>query len=188
MKHITTVILLINGLLLSSVIQGQNQQNGSKKRKSEAPNSVRNQNQSKGQENRQKVRQPLGSANQQNKKGKKPQQKPQGPKTGMTKVQKGQPIAKALKLDKEQVEKLRAAHQSIVATHKGIRGNKDLSAEEKKQAHHGAHKKHQEGLAEFLSEEQLAKLKEIHRQNARPNNNGNQEQGRPQRRPQSKNR
>ena len=82
MKQITTVILLINGLLLSSVIQGQNQQNGSKKRESEAPNSVRNQNQSKSQENRQKVRQPLGSANQQNKKGKKPQQKPQAQKLG----------------------------------------------------------------------------------------------------------
>ena len=150
MKHITTVILLINGLLLSSVVQGQNQQNGSKNRKSEAPNSVRNQNQSKGKESRQKARQPLGSANQQNKKGKKPQQKHQGPQTGMTKAKKGESIVKALKLDPEQAKKLKAAHQEMGATAKRIRENNELSETEKKEALHRAHKNNQEGLAQFL--------------------------------------
>ena len=173
MKQITTVILLINGLLITSAVQGQNRQNGSKNREFGAPNSVRNQSQSKGQENRQKARQPLGSANQTNKKGKKSQQKPQGPKTGMTKVQKGHHIVKVLELNEEQAQQLKAAHQEMGATAKGIRGNNELSEEEKKAALREAHMEQRENLAGFLSEEQLAKLEKIHRQNAKPKPNQN---------------
>ncbi len=167
MKHITTVILLINGLVLSSAIQGQN---SPQKKQFGAPNSVRTQ----GQKNRKTVRQPFGSKTNL---GQKPQsgdkRKPQGPQTGMTKAKKGEHIVKVLELNQEQAQQLKAAHQEMGAIAKGIRGNNELSEEEKKAALREAHMGQRESLAGFLSEEQLAKLQEIHRQNAKPKSNKN---------------
>jgi hypothetical protein len=92
----------------------------------------------------------------------------------MTKAKKGPSIVKALGLNKEQAQKLHAAHKKMEATAKRIHGNNALSEEEKKAPLHEAYKKHQEKLAEFLSEEQLAKLRAIHRQNAKPQPRPNQ--------------
>ena len=171
MKQITTVILLVNGLLLSTAIQGQNKQNGAQSRKSGksgAPNSVSKENRTKGQKNRQSVRQPFGSKadsgqNQGNRQG-----NGKDRKAGMTRAQKGDHIVKVLGLNEEQTEKLKGARKSMGETAKGIRSNEDLSEEEKRKALHEAHKNQQEVLSGFLDEDQMSKLKEIHRQNARP--------------------
>jgi len=192
MKHITTIILLINGLLLSSAVQGQNQQKGQNKRFG-APNSV----QSQGQKNRQTVRQPLGSeANlgllKMRKKGGEQGSK-KGPQSGMTKGKKGEPIesiVKALKLDPEQAKKLKAARQEMGATAKNIRENGELSEGEKKEAFREAHIEQQKKLTQFLSKQQVAKLRAINSNNAKPGpqgrpQGGGEEQGRPQRRPES---
>ena len=176
MKHKTTVVLLINGLLLSSATWGQNQGNNPQNKQFGAPNSVRTQ----GQQNRQTIRQPLGSNTN-------PGQKPQSgsnresnsPQTGMTQAKKGPSIVKTLGLNKEQAQKLHAAHKKMEATAKRIHGNNALSEEEKKAPLHEAYKKHQEKLAEFLSEEQLAKLRAIHRQNAKPQPKPNQNKPKP---------
>ena len=53
-----------------------------------------------------------------------------GPQSGMTKAQKGQSIVKTLRLDPEQAQKLRAAHQEMEAIARRIHGNNELSEEE----------------------------------------------------------
>ena len=194
MKHITTVILLINGLLLSSAVQGQNrqnQQNGSENRRFGAPNSLRNQSQSQGQQNRQTARKPLGNANQGRQQGqggsaRKPQQgggnKPQtgmthGQKPGQQKPKPKPNLREVLGLTEEQVKALRAARKDWHILAKSIRDNKELSDEEKRAQFKENHKEFDAKVRKILTEEQYSKLREIHRQNARPNNNGNEQNG-----------
>ena len=101
-----------------------------------------------------------------------------GPQSGMTKGKKGEPIesiVKALKLDPEQAKKLKAARQEMGATAKNIRENGELSEGEKKEAFREAHIEQQKKLTQFLSKQQVAKLRAINSNNAKPG-----PQGRPQ--------
>ena len=84
MKQITTIIVLINGLFLSSAAQaaqGQNQPNGLEKKGFGAPNKVSEEGQSEEKQGRIANRQPnphLGRGGEESKPGTGGGQKPQG--------------------------------------------------------------------------------------------------------------
>ena len=168
-----------------------------------APNSLRNQSQSQGQQNRQTARKPFGSANQgRGDSARKPQQGGRNkPQTGMTRGPKpGQQkpnLRETLNLTEEQAKAFHAARKKWSELAKSIQENKALSKEEKQAKVMEGYKRLDAKVREILSEKQYSQLRELRRRNARPSNQnaqgrpqqgGGQQQGRPQGRPQPKNR
>ncbi|MBT5845792.1 MAG: hypothetical protein HOH86_04265, partial [Verrucomicrobiales bacterium] len=158
-----------------------------------APNSVRGQSGQNGEGNsvnRQSVRQPLSNSNngQQGNSGQTRNSEQGGgqsgrkPQSGMTRTENGGQqqrervnIKETLDLTDEQASQLRAIHEKWQKIAKAIHSNKELSKEEKKAKLKAAFKKMDAAVRELLSEEQYAKLVKLRRSNARPNQNGNEE-------------
>jgi glutaredoxin len=181
--------------------QSQSNQRGQGQQQHGAPNSVRSQSGPGSSINRQSVRQPLSSTNsgQQGNSGQ--TQKPsQGggnsgrkPQSGMTQIEIGGEqnggeqnggqqrqrvnIKETLDLTDEQAAQLKAIHEKWHKHAKAIHGNKELSKEEKKAKLKEGFKKMDAAVRELLSEEQYAKLKKLRQSSARPNQNGNSENG-----------
>jgi arsenate reductase-like glutaredoxin family protein len=86
-------------------------------------------------------------------------------------------IKETLDLTDEQASQLRAIHEKWQKIAKAIHSNKELSKEEKKAKLKEAFKEMDAAVRELLSEEQYAKLVELRRTSARPNQNGNEENG-----------
>ena len=137
-----------------------------------APNSLRDGDRD-GNANRQTVRKPFGERERDGDNARKP--KPgQGrkPGTGMGRSDQQKPkpnLKEVLELTDEQAKALRAARKKWHEFAKSIHENKELSKEEKQAELKKGFKKLQAALKEILSEEQYAKLRELHRRRARPN-------------------
>ena len=154
-----------------------------------APNSLRGRHGDRDSNvNRQTVRKPSGEREDNSENTHKP--KPgQGhkPGSGMGRVdkpgQKPKPNLKdVLELTDEQAKALRAARKKWHEFAKSIHENKELSKEEKQAELKKGFKKLQAALKEILSEEQYAKLRELHRRSARPGNREEQAGGQNQNR------
>jgi glutaredoxin len=152
-----------------------------------APNSLRDGDRD-GNANRQTVREPSGEREDNSENTHKP--KPgQGhkPGSGMGRVdkpgQKPKPNLKdVLELTDEQAKALHAAHKKWHIFAKSIHGNKELSKEEKQAELKKGFQKLQAALKEILNEKQYAKLRELHRRRARPNDREQQASGQNQNR------
>ncbi len=84
-------------------------------------------------------------------------------------------IKETLGLTEEQAYHFRALREKWQRIAKAIHSNKKLSKEEKKAKLKEAFKEMDTAVRELLSEEQYAKLVELRRSSARPNQNGNEE-------------
>ena len=84
-------------------------------------------------------------------------------------------IKETLDLTDEQASQLRAIHEKWQKIAKAIHSNKELSKEEKEAKLKEAFKEMDAAVCGLLSEEQYAKLIELRRSSARPNQNGNEE-------------
>ena len=154
-----------------------------------APNSLRDRDGGRdgnNKANRESVRKPSDS--QQNKGGNTSKRKSgqgQKPGTGMGRSdrpgqgqsqQKPKPrLREVLDLTDEQVKALRAARKKWQEYAKSIKENKELSKEDKQAKLKEGFKIYNAAVKEILSEEQYAKLIELRRSSARPNQNGNEE-------------
>ena len=188
MKNKIAIILIAGALNVTTLTQAQSNQRGQG-----APNSVRGQSGQNGEGNsvnRQSVRQPLSNSNngQQGNSGQTRNSEQGGgqsgrkPQSGMTRTENGGQqqrervnIKETLDLTDEQASQLRAIHEKWQKIAKAIHSNKELSKEEKKAKLKAAFKKMDAAVRELLSEEQYAKLVKLRRSNARPNQNGNEE-------------
>ena len=185
MKNKILIILIAGTLNAPMLTQAQSNQ-----RSQGAPNSVRGQSGQGNSVNRQSVRQPLNSSNngQQGNSGQTRNSEQGGgqsgrkPQSGMTRTENGGQqqrervnIKETLDLTDEQASQLRAIHQKWQKTAKAIHSNKELSKKEKETRLKAAFKKMDAAVRELLSEEQYAKLVKLRRSNARPNQNGNEE-------------
>ena len=188
MKNKIAIILIAGALNVTTLTQAQSNQRGQG-----APNSVRGQSGQNGEGNsvnRQSVRQPLSNSNngQQGNSGQTRNSEQGGgqsgrkPQSGMTRTENGGQqqrervnIKETLDLTDEQASQLRAIHEKWQKIAKAIHSNKKLSKEEKKAKLKAAFKKMDAAVRELLSEEQYAKLVKFRRSNARPNQNGNEE-------------
>ena len=188
MKNKIAIILIAGALNATTLTQAQSNQRGQG-----APNSVRGQSGQNGEGNsvnRQSVRQPLSNSNngQQGNSGQTRNSEQGGgqsgrkPQSGMTRTENGGQqqrervnIKETLDLTDEQASQLRAIHEKWQKIAKAIHSNKKLSKEEKKAKLKAAFKKMDAAVRELLSEEQYAKLVKFRRSNARPNQNGNEE-------------
>ena len=188
MKNKILIILIAGALNAPTLTQAQSNQRGQG-----APNSVRGQSGQNGEGNsvnRQSVRQPLSNSNngQQGNSGQTSNSEQGGgqsgrkPQSGMTRTENGGQqqrervnIKETLDLTDEQASQLRAIHEKWQKIAKAIHSNKELSKEEKKAKLKAAFKKMDAAVRELLSEEQYAKLVKLRRSNARPNQNGNEE-------------
>ena len=176
MKHITTVILLINGLLLSSAVQGQNQQNGTENRKIGAPNTLRNKKPTYTRSNRKNLqKKPLSNTKQGsqqrtariNLRGQIPGGEGEGKGEGKGSKEIDH-LKELLGLTDEQALALRAAREEWHILAKSIRDNKDLSEEEKRALHKEGFEEFDAKVREILTVEQYEKLREIRNQHRKP--------------------
>ena len=184
MKNKIAIILIAGARNAPTLTQAQSGQG--------APNSVRGQSGQGNSVNRQSVRQPLNNSNngQQRNSGQTRNSEQGGrqsgrkPQSGMSRTENGGQqqrervnIKETLDLTAEQASQLRAIHEKWQKTAKAIHSNKELSKKEKETRLKAAFKKLDEAVRELLSEEQYAKLVELRRSSARPNQNGNEENG-----------
>ncbi len=185
MKNKILIILIAGVLNAPTLTQAQSNQRGQG-----APNSLRGQSGQGNGVNRKSVRQPLsnGKNGQQGNSGQTRNSKQGGeqngrkPKKGMTRTENGEEqqrkrgnLKETLALTDEQASQLRAIHEKWQKTAKAIHSNKELSKKEKETRLKAAFKKMDAAVRELLSEEQYAKLVELRRSSARPNQNGNEE-------------
>jgi hypothetical protein len=143
-----------------------------------APNSLRDGDRD-GNANRQTVRKPFGERDGDNARKPKPGQG-RKPGTGMGRSDQQKPkpnLKEVLELTDEQAKALRAARKKWHEFAKSIHENKELSKEVKQAELKKGFKKLQAALKEILSEEQYAKLRELHRRSARPGNREEQAGG-----------
>ena len=204
MKQIITIIVLINGLFLSSAAQaaqGQNQPNGLEKKGFGAPNKVSEEGQSGGKQAR---------GEEQSKPGTGGGQKPQGAnnkKEELTRpavVPKGERIyndpevAEAIGLTRPQEIELRRVHEHAVERIAIIMRNGELTEKQKAHAIDGVRLTEMARRNEILTVEQQAKLRELHASakehseaqtakagkgsSGRPKQGGRDSKGRPERR------
>ena len=190
MKNKILIILIAGALNAPTLTQAQSNQRGQG-----APNSVRGQSGQGSSVNRQSVRQPLSNGNngQQGNSGQTRNSEQGGgqsgqsgrkPQSGMTRTENGGQqqrkrvnIKETLNLTDEQASELRAIHEKWQKIAKAILSNKELSEEEKIAKLNDAFLEMDAAVRELLSEEQYAKLVKLRRSSARPNQNGNEENG-----------
>ncbi|SVC77856.1 uncharacterized protein METZ01_LOCUS330710, partial [marine metagenome] len=190
MKNKILIILIAGALNAPTLTQAQSNQRGQG-----APNSVRGQSGQGNSVNRQSVRQPLSNGNNGQQRnsgqtrnseqgGRQSGQSGRKPQSGMSRTENGGQqqrervnIKETLDLTDEQASQLRAIHEKWHKIAKAIHSNKELSKEEKKAKLKEAFEEMDAAVRELLSEEQYAKLVKLRRSSARPNQNGNEENG-----------
>ena len=190
MKNKIAIILIAGALNATTLTQAQSNQRGQG-----APNSVRSQSSQSGQSNsvnRQSVRQPLSNSNngQQGNSGQTRNSEQGGeknghkPKEAMTRTENREKqqrkrgnLKETLDLTDEQASQLREIHEKWQKIAKEILSNKDLSEEDKIAKLNEAFLEMDAAVRELLSDEQYAKLVKLRRSAARPNQNGNEENG-----------
>ncbi len=205
MKNNIAIILIAGAVAAPALTQAQGGQ-GQQRRGHGAPNSLSNNQQGgqSGSTNRGTLRRPYNNENQEGNQGQTGQGRgsqsggQSGRGNGMSTTETGGQggrgnngqgsgqrergsLQERLNLTEEQLSKLRAAYKVWKEYAKSVRQNQELTQEEKQVKLKAGFEEYDAKVKEILTEEQYAKLVEIRRSNARPNQNGGgNSSGRPQ--------